>query len=545
MNDNIRNNYYFPSKAIKHSSMFEVHTLLQNVVDLNGDTSGSLYKKCILGIIYLCDYVTVEELSLYLGFPETSIHSLTRILHRFEEQKFIKRTDFKEKDGSSKGAYYLTKEGWQEANSYFDTIQIKEYKRKSANNVTVMHDFAVGMNVFSLLLFGVPFTFGKEISEGTSLKTGKKINKTLTYDALVIFRSKTNINRPERLYIEEDLGHETIRTLVDKLNSYENYGITKKTLTEAVVFSIKKTCTSNDDAFSAKRIGELKQSLIDSGYSRLGEYMLSFSVDNENASSFNPAADSLSRIIGFKDKNNKIHSKNDFSIEDFDEYITSLNELKNPYKAIEVNKQHDHLAKAKFRKVSAMAIADYRANTNFYKQPYVEDLMQGFCVWFVATPLLINYLPYICDSITHVMENLANNFEPRYQGFTYMNALSEPLKEDFSNRITLRNMYSYNGRYYSFDFISRDLGACLRCLRFKEGHLNYNRNITFVGIVETMDDAVVLSGDSYLGYRISDMSGFGTNKNNIVFLLKHDFEQGFLNFFVINESCERISVKNA
>lgn len=544
MNNNIRNNYFFPSKAIEHSTIYDVHTLLQTCIDLNGDTSNSLYKKCILALVYVCDFLTVEELTLYLGFPESCIHSLTRILYRLEEQKLLKRVDFKEKDSSSKGAYYLTKEGWQQANSYFDTLQIKEYRRKSANNVTVMHDFAVGMNALSLILFGIPFTYGKEISEGTSLKTGKKINRTLTYDALVIFRKGTNINRPERLYIEEDLGHETIRTLVDKLNSYEAYGITKKVSTEAVVFSIKKTASTSSDAYSVTRIGALKSFLQDKGYSSLLELLNALKTQNTTPEDIPrkvlDTAKILSLVIGLCDRNGKIHTKNDMSIPEMDKYILSLQELKNPYKAIEVNRQQDHLSIAKFRKVAAMAINDYRLNANNYKQPYMEDLMQGFCVWFVPTVLLINYLPVICETISLRIKKVGDLL--KNQGFTYMAQLSDQYREDFANRLTLRNMFTYKNRYFSFDFISRDIGACLRALRFRETYLTKENNTTFVGIVETTEDAVVLSGETYLNYFYEMRSEKAGSLNDLVFILKQDFFSGNLGFFLVSKDGKKMTV---
>jgi len=529
---NIRNHYLVPNERILSTTNHELHEKLGRLLDVTyGD--GNEKQNNILVLLYLCTYISAEELAYYLGLPENSFKSLHVLLNYMEKKKYIKKYNLKSKDNCTRVLYYLTQDGFHMAAALFDTSTPIDFKKRG-KDVTIMHDYSTGMNIFHLLLFNKPFAFFKEFSFGVSAATGRDVAGTLRVDGICIFKDS-----PYRIFFEEDLGNEKNGILLDKLVKYQSYGHMEHENTESIVFSFRKSyCTADAPeykAYSPALLKSLHAYLMEHNYDSLGSFISSYSVSLPGSSHVNEMQDKSSADMykfytaatevlsctGIYNK--KDHSlRGDMSLYGLSTFIAELEELKSDWKNKDLNEQQFAFTTAKFRMITGLILAKFR-KAEMQTDLYMYALMRGYSVWCIPTALLSNYLPYICMGLSGMHITLEGYLKKLDRSITFKSFTFENrLKLSYGNPypVNLRNIYTYSGGYIALEYVSKDIGGLARAVRFREFYLNEDMHITLLCLVDSYKDALFLSGKDYLN---CDGIRFSTS-NRVYFILQHELQ---------------------
>lgn len=532
---NITEHYLIPSGRIQSTTNKELHGILANVLDVvYGD--GAELQKNLLVILYLCKYISADELTYYLGLPENSFKSLHVQLNYMENKKLINKISLRSKDGFSRTFYYLSQEGFYEAAPLFASGIPSEFKRRG-KEYSVMHDYSVGLNALQLILFGKPFSFIREYSYGVSAATGRDKAGSLRVDAICIFQ-----NTPYRLFIEEDLGNEPNGTLLDKLVKYKRFGNMEHAATEAIVFSFRKPyCTAEPPEYPVYSPSSLKaflRRLEASGVNSLADVIRGANSGSQKLSEadYNMSS-SIARCVGILSRDGRVHG--DMSLTGLADFIREIEELRSDWRVKDLNKQQYDFTLAKYKMLSGLLISKYRRN-NMNTDLYMSEMMKGFSVWMVPTSLLVNYLPYIYPELSGMHTTFENALKGLWPEARYASSLLQKrlLKADGNPMpLILKNIYSAGDEQISIEYVSRDIGALMRVIRFRMDYLDEDTGITVLCLVDSYKDALFLSNQEYL-----DLKGIRYHhRSRIYFILRSELHKPVP--FLINADGSRSNLR--
>lgn len=528
---NISEHFLIPEGRLHKTTNHELHKHLAKVLDVvYGD--GAELQNNLLVLFYLCKYLSADELTYYLGLPENSFKSLHVQLNYMENKKLLNKCFLRSKDGCARAFYYLTQDGFYTAASLFASGIPTEFKRRG-KEYSVMHDYSVGLNALHLILFGKPFSFIREYSYGVSAKTGRDTVGSLRVDGICIFN-----NTPYRIFFEEDLGNEPNGTLLDKMVKYKRFGNMEHAATESIVFSFRKPyCTSEAPEYpeySPKALKALFRQLKSFGVNSLAD---TFKMAEQAPQKLTEANyEILGRLlcrVGILHTDGKI--KGDMSLAGLGEFICELEELRSDWRVKDLNRQQYDFTMAKFRMLSGLLVSKYR-KSNLTTDLYMTEMMKGFSVWTVPTCLLINYLPYFYPELSGMYTVFENALKSLWPETHYVSCLlKKRLIKTGGNPapLILKNIYACSDRLFSIEYISRDVGALMRVLRFRLDYLTEDTSITILCLVDSFKDALFLSNQDYL-----DLKGIHfESSSRIFFVMKSELHK--LNPFMINEDGSR------
>ena len=530
----IAEHYLIPSGRMQKTTNKELHGILADVLDVvYGD--GAELQNNLLVILYLCKYISADELTYYLGLPENSFKSLHVQLNYMEKKKLINKISLRSKDGFSRTFYYLSQEGFYTAAPLFASGIPTEFKRRG-KEYSVMHDYSVGLNALQLILFGKPFSFVREYSYGVSAATGRDKAGSLRVDAICIFQ-----NTPYRLFIEEDLGNEPNGTLLDKLVKYNRYGNMEHASTEAIVYSFRKPyCTAEPPDFpvySPSSLKALLKGLEASGINSLADVINMANSSSQSVSEADIAmVCNVARCVGILNRDGRV--RGDMSLTGLADFIKELEELRSDWRVKDLNKQQYDFTLAKFRMLSGLLISKYRRN-NMNADQYMSELMKGFSVWMVPTSLLVNYMPFIFPELSGMHLVMESSIRRLWSTAKYASSLLQKrlIKEEGNPMpLILKNIYVAGDELISIEYLSRDIGSLMRVLRFRTDYLTEDTNITVLCLVDSYKDALFFSNSDYL-----ELKGIRfTNRSRIFFILRSELHE--LVPFMINSDGSRSNV---
>lgn len=474
---------YIPLKRLQRASNEEVRQLFQEVFQVTYPEHMQI-RSNILTALFYCSYLTAADLSYYLGLPEKSFKSLHKQLNDMEEAGLIKKTPIKTKDAFSRVFYYPSENGFAMAAAFIGVPYYFTYKRRG-KQITTMHDYSIGLNALQLMLYGSSFIWDKEVSYAATLGGMKKAG-SLCVDAICDFK-----DTPYRMYIEEDLGNESIGILLGKLEKYHQFELLRDGKNELVVYSFRQpylTCDAPQiPAYSAKNVEEVKKWLVQSKQT-LNEAMTSLqnhSLDEKTAKLLD-TMESIDLVLELS------KHKKDISAEYLEYFIKDLEELKLDCRVEDHNKLQEKFTRGRFRSMAGVLAKNYRKSSH-HNLSYITDLMKGFPVYCCSTTLLMNELPYYFYKQTSMQYSFAYYMNTLFPGITaesYEEVLTPCLKcsSGTMRMLGLRNVFSFTYGKVCVEYLGRDLGAVLRTLRYVDTYMDMDCKVHLICMLEQLSD---------------------------------------------------------
>lgn len=533
MNLLTENPYLIPSYRLKNSTNQQIRWLLTHMLNVSYDASAQLQSN-LLVLFCLCRYLTADELTYYMGLPEHSFKSLHVQLNYLEKNGFLHKTALRKKDGFARCCYYLSREGYAVAASLFDEGIPSPFGRRGKES-TVLHDYSLGLNALHLLLFRHPFSFIREHISGS----GRAVS--LRIDGVCIFK-----DRPERLFFEQDLGTEPTGTLIDKLTRYQSCGNMELPQTESIVFSFRKPYATCEPpaypAYSAAFLKGLFTVLESKGHHSLKAFLKSregmeFARSEGNIKMMDGIF-SLIDVLGLRRMDGTW--ERDLSLNEIRGLATEIEELRCDHRVRDLNRQHYAFTSARFRALARILASRYRLSGG-HPTPFIAAMLRGFCVWAVPTNLLVNFLPFICMELSGMHKSMEDALKKADPAAAFQSSLLAPrlVRENHApSPLILRNIYTAGGRKkYCIEYISRDLGALLRAMRFREQYMDIDTGITLICLADSYEDALLFSSPDFIDCRGIPFTG----TSRICFLLHKSLSDP--SFFIFNSNGEKISFR--
>lgn len=442
---------YINAKRLKRTSTKEVRSLLEDTIGMTFSGSSDI-KDTILGVVFLTGYITAADLSYYLGMPENSFKSLHRQLDDLVKGKYLAQIGLDGKDGMSKVLYYTTELGFMTAASFMSKSFYFSYKRRG-KAATTIHDYSNGLNALQLLLYGMPFYWSREVIYSSS-GNGKKHLGTLCIDGIADFYESG-----KRLFFEEDLGNETIATLLGKLGKYKAYGLLDEPSKASLIYSMRKPYVTADSpsflAFSPQNIDSLIK-YLSCNEKTLNEAIFSL---KEEKSSLYDVAKSLFDIymsLGMEPR---------VTINTLESYKKDLEELKLDERVCTINKAQDTFCKSRMRSFAGLLYKKYRSSFSV-DADFIRNILQGFSIYFIPTPLLASHLPFIEPKDSGLAYSLHELLKAEFKGLRPFNEAPAFLSD--KKDLALKNLAAYDDGRVAIEYIGRDVGAMIRLIKFIE-----------------------------------------------------------------------------
>ena len=197
---------------------------------------------CILFFSYMCQYITYEELCIFMGKYFT-IPRIRQTVSSLINKKLLRRETFQMREGLSKNAYCLTRTGINYILPLLPPHLTRNIKVRRSGSIVPVHDYYGGITLMHFFLSSIPFTWEKETV----------IKNRLRPDLILHMRSDKT---PSIIYIETDMGTEEKGLLLDKLCTYEELKLTEDSM---IIYSMasRRTAPAGSGGLSKKFLTEL------------------------------------------------------------------------------------------------------------------------------------------------------------------------------------------------------------------------------------------------------------------------------------------------
>ena len=518
-------NALYPVNRIKKGTNSELASLLQEVLNVEV-LPDALNRNNVLILLHICSYLSASDLSYYFGLPDGNFKSLHSLLNAMEKSGLIKSTTLGMKDGFSKNVYYPTELGFLHAGAMFMDGSHIPYKRRG-KSVTTLHDYSIGQNALHLLLFNMPFTWSKERSYSVANNNRKSMG-SLCIDGVCDF---THTNHT--LFFEEDLANESIGTLYKKLEKYHFYDLMEAPEKNTLIFSFRKPSLTCDaptyPAFSTKRLEELADFMKAKQLFLLQDAIPILTAEGNET--LLGVADHISTLYSVHFPMKKIDLPEILS------FLKDFSELKLDLRHMEYNAMQLSFATSRSRSLLGMFVKVYHGPEYTYPS-FFHSFMKGFSVYGLPTTLLSNFLPYINFTQTglhYSFPMLLYTFYPGMDATTYQCVMSTPLTMPSGARqlLFLKNAFSFQKGTVCMEYVSHDLAAVIRVMRFKDFYLD--SNVYVICMVDSFKDALFLTNDSFLACRSDDISTLP----KIVFLDLSEVPRGVVRPFIIGTDLKK------
>jgi len=345
----------------------------------------------ILFFAYMCQYITYEELCLFLG-DYFSTPRVRQTISGLVENKLLRKEVFRPIDGLSRNGYCLTRAGIDYLLPLLPPHLSRNIKVRRSGSIVPLHDYYTGINLLHFFASGYSFTWNKEVVYHNRLRP----------DAVLYMKGN---HLPSNIYIEEDMGTEDKGTLLDKLSLYESLELTSDSM---VIYSMgsRRTSPSSNSGLTKKFLTELLSFMekyrVRSVF-RFYEFLLVEKYKGRQITS----ADFLSRLEEFlvwtgvcravgcpesemRTTNVFRIALNDLTTDEIRECLDGFSVPNNPLVQQYMNKG---AAVSSFQKyVGLLSVVFYYINAASWNElPYLSTLLLGYPVYVLPTMLLSNY----------------------------------------------------------------------------------------------------------------------------------------------------------
>lgn len=240
---------YLPVHAVSVSDSVECVRLINESFQYDEApffTDRATTVNSILFFAYMCQYITYEELGVFLG-PYFTSPRIRMAVSSLVEKNLLRKEKFIPSEGLSRNAYCLTKAGISHILPMLPSHLTKNIKMRRSRKIVPLHDYYSGMNLLHFMAAGYAFTWEKELTIGGRLRPD-----------IVLHMHEANM--PSTIYIETDMGTENKATLLDKLSVYESLQLTEDSL---IIFSmaVKRRTPGPHTGFTKKFLTELLQQM--------------------------------------------------------------------------------------------------------------------------------------------------------------------------------------------------------------------------------------------------------------------------------------------
>lgn len=373
----------------------------------------------ILFFAYMCQYITYEELSIFLGayFSGAAVRAGVSTLIK---KKLVRKETFSEPEGQSRNAFCLTKHGINTILPLLPYSLPHNVRPRRSGRIVPLHDYYCGVNMMHLFVSPLSYLWKKEEVFANKLRP----------DIVLSMRTK---EVPRHIYIEQDMGTEDKEILLEKLNQYDALGLTTDSM---VIYSMSIKLTQ-PNTFSGLQRGFVKDLItvmekchIKSVY-RLYEAYLRCNEDVISAAgALKHSEDFLYRLEEFlvwtgvcrsmgtpassmSRKNLNRYANHDFTLKEVKRYLSELETSLNPYINMYINRTAATYSFHKYCAILEMLFF-YISHASWGEMPYINTMLGGFPTYVVPTLLLSNYFPYMFPSVYGTVDRYVASLLPYY-----------------------------------------------------------------------------------------------------------------------------------
>lgn len=457
-------------------------------IETEGIDNRSYLRLSIMMLAYICQYITREELSFYFGDIFSSAN-IRMALSRMVKEGVLRKDHFHVKDSSSTHAYCLTQKAVDAAGALFPLECRNMVTVRRSNGVVPVHDYSAGINMLHFINSSFDFSWRKEFVFPGYRRTIRSVR--------VDYVVSVHGEHQKKIYIEQDMGTETIGRLIEKIACYSDHGITGE-MNSCMVFSMRTVVQQPlgahplSIAFAKKVLDEFRTFSKKSLYAFFNAYEFSSLEEKEAMNKLMvltgvcqaPCKYSLIR----HDTELARIGQHDFTLTDMERYCKDLENARNPYRTTFMNKRQINGA---FRKEISMlrVLVDFMQKERFYEDE-VRVLLGGFQVFVVPTDLFGNHIRYFCGG----QQCLYDVIDSYYGIESYSDVLPQFIVNNTYPAVVLRNAYLCSRRGVVCVESVNDLSALVRAfflmMLSNTGPYSY---IHFVFIIDTEDMAFELS----------------------------------------------------
>lgn len=540
-NNILLNSFYPDVKSLDECFDFLSYSAYDSILTLpSGSRSSAIF--CLL--TYLCGYSTINEYQFMLGpcFKDFYNYVAHNVKKGLVDKYSLPLSDF----GSYVG-YHVTDAGFA---AYLPGISdyLKEWggvrqKRRTTARGTrgaskspssaggsgqkvsakkevslplmPMHDYGLGLSILSLLSLRRTISISKEalIQSGAAVRSSGK----LRMDAIVGIESNSPVSPKNVIYLEQDMGTESARQLINKLYVYGDSRILNPDRDCIILSCHAPSGPAGGDRFDSKAMGALLNDVLSSGESDVYSYYAnqgkSLSITQRIS------LESLLICVGAADRRRRASSGLferatgiSFTVSEFASYVRGLSEGNNPYYERHVNAKLTLISKKTLR-----SVCEGLENLIFYKEEHASflssSLFQGYGIYVLPSTLLANssHLYLRADSgsrLNRYINSIAGyypNFVNEY-GFASYGAYSSPgtdgeggfeqtLRVDMPGgarnlRVTFANVFfSMTGDLLCIEHLGRDAGAFIRLLALARATNRAELNLHVIAVCDSVEDA--------------------------------------------------------
>lgn len=358
-------NIYLP--AYHDYTLDTLKILLEDTLGISFSNYAQDGTDTLLILAYIAQYITPEELSTIFG-EKMGSRRVKLCITRLVKRKLLKSEKFQRPDGYSKNAYCLTRHGIEAASALLPSPILQAVKVRHSGGYVSGHDYGCGMSLLHILAMGDPLNYRREYTIGGIYK--KK--RSLCIDALV------NIGE-DILYIEQDMGTESVRTLINKIASYHEQGLDRKDGGRLVFSCRRAELPIADPCFSLTYLEEIKQYAKDGVLSALPFL----------SPKGKTCADSLLSVMGVYDHNGSRIGYRDITFAELQRFIEELDAGHNLYRLYLKGRLQAQKAFSTYLSL-LRALLPLVDRTERYE---IAALLNGFSCRVLPTDLLSSYLP--------------------------------------------------------------------------------------------------------------------------------------------------------
>jgi hypothetical protein len=529
------NQYYPDVKTIDDCIDFLNASTYDSILSL---PPGSKIASIFCFVSYLCGYASEGELQFMLGpyFGIFANHAGNAARRGYLDKFSLPLTDF----GSYVG-YRLTDDGFA---AYLSGISnsLKEWggvhqkrrtssgsrgdkktetasegeggaKRSSVKKSVLpflpMHDYGLGVSILSLLSTRREIAIQKEavIWSGAAVGTSGKLRA----DALVSLSNPDMPALKSHIYLEQDMGTESARQLINKLYVYGDSRILNPSRNSIVLSCHAPSGTIDGIRFEAKAMGKLCAEIAASGEKDVYSYYLSH-CPRMTVTQRAPI-ESLLVCVGVADRRRKRPDglfervpDSLFSVAEFSDYVESLKNGNNPYLERYVNARLTNIAKKTFRSVCD-GLEKLFFESGRMSSFLCDSLFNGYGIYVLPSTLLANSSHLFLRAegagrLDRYVDSVAGYY-PDFRGeYGYVSnvsvggdSFSVPLVIPLpggnkTRRISFSNtFFSMTGDLVCFEHIGRDAGAFIRLLALAKAVNREELNLHVIAVCDSIDDA--------------------------------------------------------
>jgi hypothetical protein len=165
------------------------------------------------------------------------------------------------------------------------------------------------------------------------------------------------------------------------------------------------------------------------------------------------------------------------------------------------------------RSLAGLLYKKYRSDFSI-DADYIRNLLQGYSAYFIPTPLIASYLPFIELKESGLAYSIYELLKAEYKGLSPFNG--SPLFLDDKKDLVLKNMATFDSGRVAVEYAGRDVGAIIRLIRFME--TDY-KDVQMICLVDDSSDVFFIKNVL--------MEGHG-RYDNIRFLLIEPLKLGTL-----------------